>query len=186
MSLIEVMIALTVVSIAMLGLVSAVLACLQQTDDDREDAIAMGVARERLQTLQSYCTATKDFGNIFKFFGPSLANSSGNTDGGYSVQVSTLPNCTCNILFPVDPTNNARLLDDPGATALVPNPRAQFGTPIDLTGVNPPGSGLGIDTNDHSTDYKILPVIIRVQWDSATQYVPRVVELHAMLSAIYQ
>ena len=195
MTLIEVMIALTVVSITMLGLVTAVLACMQQTDDDREDTMALSIARQRLQTIQSYCTSA-NFGNVYSFFGPNDASGAQNTadsgqagsfDGGNSLNLTTLPNCTCQILFPVDPSvSPPSLVDKPPATAAVPNPNVSFGTPIDLTGANPIGSGTGIDTADHSTNYQILPVIIRVTWDSSTQFTRRSMDLHAILTQIYQ
>lgn len=182
LTLLEVLIAVAVVTVALLALISSVLACLEQTDDDREDMVALSIARDRLETLQTYCD-DNFCPNVFVKFGPSNGGAS-STDGGYSMQVSTLPNCTCNILFPVDANNH--LVDAPLPSTLVPSPTTQFGTPIDLTGVQPIGNNSGIDASDHSSSYKVLPVIIRVQWDSATRYKTRSLEIHAVLSAIYK
>jgi prepilin-type N-terminal cleavage/methylation domain-containing protein len=225
MSLIEVMIALSVVSVGMLALVSVMLACTNQTDADREDAIALGVARRQLQLLQAYCTKAR-FSSIFSLYGPNSTNAAENPatgapddvfaptsiniyngtvsappDGGNTVLVTSLDNInvpviststttypfgTVSFLFPVDSTG-AKLQDNPLPTATVPNPQVAFGLPaagLDLTGrgLVPDAAGAG----DHSADYKILPVIVRVQWQGTFSKIPRTLELRAILTQLYE
>jgi prepilin-type N-terminal cleavage/methylation domain-containing protein len=138
MTMIEVMMALAVISIAIMGVMSAMSSISVLVDANHDELTALNIARQKLSEIQS-----TPFSTVFNQFGP-------NQSARYFT-VSALQQGTGQIIFPV---NSSGGLDE---TVVDP----YFGMPMDLN-----GNGAA-DTNV-SGSYTILPIRIYIQWNSTT------------------
>ena len=184
MTLIEVVIALTVLSVGILGLLVSISSSLIATDANREEAIAMNCARAKLSELQ-LLTLNGNFSTIF-----STYNS---TQTAHSVNVATMfsnptaennlsdPNASCTVLFPEGGAGGTLVEGSSpsdiffGLTAAQAN---NMGMPQDIDGN---GTLDGI-TTDKAGTYSILPVCINVSWVSINGN--RSVNLYAVLARL--
>lgn len=135
--MLEVLIAFAVAAVALMGTLSAIASIMQLTDSNREQAMALNVARQKLAELQ-----IAPFHTTLEQFGPaSTANSTSflQLDGG-----------TIKFIFPI---NASGKLDETMVDELM-------GMPMDLN-----GNGNSTDTNV-STNYCLLPVRIQLTWKS--------------------
>lgn len=139
LTLVEVMVALSVLAIGVLAAMSALIAITTLENANHEELVAINVARQKLAELQ-----TAPFVSVFAFYGP--------TSNAKYFTVSELEGGTGRIIFPV---NSAGKLDETIVDA-------NLGMPQDLN-----GNGTRTDT-DVSAKYTLLPVRIHLQWNSTT------------------
>lgn len=153
--LVEVMIALSVLTIALMAFGHAIIMSIRAGQMQREQGVARDAARQIIERMQAEtfsevfarynATAVDDpvDGNLFAggFDVPGLQPQAGDADG-----------LAGQILFPT-----ADLAG--GALALREDVNDQrFGTPRDLN-----ADGV-VDALDHSGDYRLLPVVVRIEW----------------------
>jgi len=135
--MLEVLIAVAVAAIALMGTLTAIASIMRLTDSNHEQSLALNIARQKLAELQ-----IAPFQSAFALFGPgSPANSS---------SVAQLDSGTVKFVFPV---NESGKLDE---TVI----DEQMGMPSDLN-----GNGNATD-RDVSTTYNLLPVRIQLTWKS--------------------
>jgi len=144
MTLVEVAIAMSVIAIGLMAVISAVMSMSQLSLANEEDLLALNIARQKIAELKD-----APFNTVFNLYGP---NSSMRTSNVGALQRGTLDGGTVTIMFPV---NAAGALDETVVDA-------SLGMPQDLN-----GNGSSTDT-DVSGSYTVLPVRIRVQWNSRT------------------
>ncbi len=155
LTLIEVMVGFAVLVVGLLGFVRVLVGSMAASATTHEVAIAKEAARGALETL-----AAADFTEIFRLYNDEPADDPGGngTAPGKDFAVAGLDPRTADadglvgeILFPAEAGAPGVLRED-----LVD---VRFGTPRDLN-----GDAGAIDANDHSGDYQILPVVVRVAW----------------------
>src|ERR1035437_370127 len=129
MTLIEVMIACSVLAIGILGAMSALISVSSLETANHDDLIAINIARQKLAEIQ-----TQSFQLIFAFYGPNGAQN--------TFPVAPLIDGTGTITFP---TNAAGGLDETVTDV-------DLGMPMDLN-----GNGSAMDT-DVSSNYVLLPI----------------------------
>ncbi|MEI6233366.1 MAG: prepilin-type N-terminal cleavage/methylation domain-containing protein [Planctomycetota bacterium] len=138
MTLIELMVAMSILAIGILGSMSALISISALETANHDDLIAVNISRQKLAEIQ-----TQSFQTIFTFYGPNGAQN--------SFPVTPLPNGTGKLVFP---TNAAGALDETINDT-------DLGMPMDLN-----SNGSASDT-DVSTSYKLLPLRIEISWDSS-------------------
>ena len=150
-TLVELMIVLIVLTICMGMFSSTIVSTARQNRLKRETATAAEAARRMLEILRS-----EPFAQLFRRYNADPADDpdgAGTAPGrGFAVETLTLVEGDADglageILFP---SQGPELREDTAAGAL--------GMPRDLSG------DAEIDGEDHSGDYVILPVQIRVRW----------------------
>ncbi|MCE9596138.1 MAG: hypothetical protein K8S98_18265 [Planctomycetes bacterium] len=156
-ALLELMFALAVMIIGMLGFAQVLVISAASATSAREEAIAAEAVRQVLTTVQS-----AGFVQIFGLYNGAASDDPGGvgTAPGKDFAVPGL-NAAANdadglpgeILFPVQVNAPTVLRED------LVDPR--FGTPRDLD-----GDGL-IDAANHATNYTLIPVVVRVRWRGA-------------------
>lgn len=152
LTLIEVVIALVIVAVGLMGIMSALLSVSTLVNSNHDQLVAINIARQKLAEIQN---AT--FQTTFAQYGP-------NSETGGNFTISQLENGSGKIIFPV---NSSGKLDE---TVINEN----LGMPQDLN-----GNGNKIDT-DVSATYTILPIRIHLQWTSSTG--ARELDLNTMLT----
>lgn len=154
-TLLELMIAIGVMAVGVLGFTQALVTALRAQMMARQQTIATEAARRQIEVLR-----VTDFEDIFRQYNALASDDTGGTGTGPG------PN------FAV-PGLNARADDGDGLPGQVQFPvlasapgmlredldDARFGTPLDLN-----LDGGVIDANDHSGDYDLLPVVVVVRW----------------------
>jgi len=154
MTLVELMIAVTVLLFGLLGFTHAILRAVATNEATRESAIAGEAARQMLETLQA-----TGFDQVFRLYnrsadddpaGPGTAPGAAFAVPGLEPVEGDPDGLVGEIVFPAPDALPAMLREDLTSAAL--------GTPRDLD-----GDGL-IDGFDHSTDYRLLPVVVRLVW----------------------
>ncbi len=154
MSLLEVLVSIAVLVIGLAGFLQSLLTTSSLEADTQDQAAASAAARATLERLRATpfaqvfarhnATAADDPGGVVSpgnlFDVPGLRPLPGQAFAG-------------EILFPVDSDSPAMLRED-----LLD---AQLGTPLDLD-----ADGV-VDSDDHAGDYRLLPVLVRVSWESA-------------------
>ena len=154
MTLVEVVCALAVLVVTVLGFSSAVLGALQANVHTREVTLASQAARQQIETLQA-----SSFQLAFRTFnsspnddpaGPGTAPGAGFAVAGLQALPGDADGLPGEILFPTAAGAPGILREDVGDQAL--------GMPRDLNG------DLAFDALDHSVDYRLLPVVVRVIW----------------------
>jgi type II secretory pathway pseudopilin PulG len=159
MTLVELMIAASVLVIGLLGFMQVIAMSAGASTANQESNVAIEAARQKIEEIQ-----VADFASIF-----ALYNTSANDDPG---GVGTAPGGDFAVLGldPVmgDPDGMAGEIVLPATTGLTGALElrenlvdASLGTPRDLN-----GDGL-IDQLDHSADYGVIPVLVRVRWRGA-------------------
>jgi len=158
MTLVELMIAMVVLLFGLLGFTHSILRAVATNEATRESAIADEAARQMLETLQA-----SPFDDVFALYNAVTADDPGGsgTAPGSGFAVAGLDpvegdpdGLVGEILFPVTDVSPGVLREDLASTLL--------GTPRDLNGDG------GTDSNDHSGDYRILPVVVRLTWRGAS------------------
>lgn len=153
-SLLELLIAVGVLLFGLLGFSQAVLRSAAQNEAAREGALAAEAAREVLETMQA-----EDFRNLFRRYNGDPADDPlgfGSAPGpnfaiaGLDPQDGDADGFVGRIEFPVAAGAPGVLREDVDLPAM--------GMPRDLNGDNVE------DAADHKSDYRMLPVIVRVTW----------------------
>lgn len=144
MSLLEVMIAMSVLAVGIMAGMSAQMSITELTLANQEDLLAINIARQKLAELKD-----APFSSLFSSYGP---NSGAQTVDVSSLQSGALPGGTVTITFPVD---NAGKLNE---TVI----DSAMGMRMDLNGDG------ATNSSDVSGSYKVLPLRITVQWNSRT------------------
>lgn len=162
-SLVEVVVALTVLVFGALAAVSVMLSSIRLDQANREDALARQAARQIVETMKG-----TTFSKIFATYDADPADDPGGagTAPGATFAVKGLdPQLgAASVGTIVFPTVGGALREDAALTDL--------GMPRDLN-----GDGV-VDSANHAGDYFVLPVKILVQWrgvDGDRSYVLRTV-----------
>lgn len=154
LTLVEIVCALAVLVLGVLGFSRALVGALHTNVMVRESTLASQAARQRLETVQSV-----SLGSAFRMFNADPNDDFGapgtSPGAGFAVPgLQALPGdpdgLPGEILFPVAAGAPGVLREDQGDDAL--------GMPRDLDGDG------AIDAADHSGDYGLLPVVVRVTW----------------------
>lgn len=144
-TMVEVMVALVLVMIALSGYSRSLVSSMVVADTNEEVRIASEAARVWMERLQG-----TDFDNVWERYGHSDAafpvSGLSARDGSQNGDVIFLD-------FPIIGSSNSVLREDANIPAL--------GLPRDLN-----ADGV-IDSEDHSDDYVILPVRVRLEWQGA-------------------
>jgi len=163
-TIIELMLVIAVLMVALLLLSQSLGAAMRLTNVNRETALAADGAQEMLELLQG----VEDFSQLFVLYnanadddpgGPGSAPGSGFVVTGLDPDPDDVDGLVGEILFPAEFgvaglelhefIVDQELSDD-------------LGLPRDLN-----GDGV-LDAADHSGDYQLLPVCIRLRWTGAT------------------
>ena len=160
-SLIELMIAFSVLTIGLLAQASLTISHYNQSQFNRELRLALRAAQQQIEILKSH-----DFRSVFPAFDESTANDPTNAAGphfdvpGLSPVAGDMDGRPGRIRFPVGqppvgwPTSDPVLREDTYDSAL--------GLPCDLD-----GDGL-IDDQPKDANYIHLPVVVEVRWHGKT------------------
>lgn len=152
LTLLEVLVAIVVLVIAVCGLYMSYLNSLVLEDLTRQSTIASDFARQKLEQIQS----SGDFSDIFE----SNLNATFDVPGLKRID-DTVP--VGKVLFPVVGTALHEDTTD-----------SDWNMPRDLNGDKK------IDANDHTTDYMLLPINVRIDWQGPAG--PVFVELKTLLA----
>jgi hypothetical protein len=136
LTLIEVMIAMCVLTVGIMGAMSALMSISTLETANHDDLIAINIARQKLSEIEA-----QPFDTLFFFYGPNGSQS--------TFPVSPLGDGVGMIVFP---TNAAGNLDETITDV-------SMGMPADLD-----GDGNASNTNV-STTYKLLPMRITIMWN---------------------
>jgi prepilin-type N-terminal cleavage/methylation domain-containing protein len=169
---IELAVGMTVLLVALLILSSVVSSMAKQRAVNRETSLAVSAARNMLETLRA-----EDFSDVYALYNSDPADDplGAGTAPGNRFAVEDLLEAPDSpdtlegeVVFPTatDPVEGLQLREDVVDRAL--------GMPRDLSGDNV------TDAEDHSLDYFILPVQVRVRWTSPNG--PRQYDMTTQLS----
>jgi type II secretory pathway pseudopilin PulG len=153
MTLVELVIAMAVLVIgggaAMYGLLGVSILARAQT----ERSLAFQAARNVFEAMQA-----GDFQTVFVRF--NATNADDPTVGASPGNVFDVKGLSPS---PGDPDGRVGSIEFPGdGVQLLENVNEpELGMPRDI------GGTLGLDFDDHASDYKLLPVLVRVQWRGA-------------------
>ncbi|HUR29492.1 MAG TPA: hypothetical protein VM509_14985 [Planctomycetota bacterium] len=154
MTLIELVMAMTVLAVALVGYAKTVAMASIASSTSRESTLATEAGRQMLETLRS-----TTFSEIFSRYNSSLADNPplGVSPGanfavtGLDARKNDADGMPGEILFPTITVGGAlQLREDLVSTKL--------GMPSDLN-----GDGV-VDAVNHAANYQNLPVIVRVRW----------------------
>ena len=171
-TLIEVLVSFTVFVVTVLAFVKVIAGSMAATTHTHQATLAHEGARRMIETLQD-----EDFGDVFaRYNGTALDDPGGVGNGpgpdfpieGLQAQQTDPDGLPGEVLFPVAGLAPGVLRED-----LV---NVRFGTPRDLS-----GDGV-VDGADHSGDYGLLPVVVRVDYEGPSG--PGRVELRTFLGNI--
>ena len=160
MTLVELVVSLGVLAVGLLGFLQSIIYAVNLTRAQRETAVVSEIARQTIENLRA---AT--FNQVFRLYNvdPNDDPAGVGTGPGNKLSIAglrTLPGTTDgaigHIVFPV---RSAGLTSVQVQESVVDS---DLGTPRDLN-----GDGL-VDNADHSSDYRILPVVIHFDWSGAT------------------
>jgi type II secretory pathway pseudopilin PulG len=172
MTLLEVVMATSFLTIGVVTFAQALLMAVRAQSMNRERAIATQAARQLVERMRS-----ETFSNVFRRYNTTGADDPGGpgTAPGASCAVTGLrprdgdaDGLAGEILFPVAAGAPGVLRENVADLAL--------GTPRDLDG------DLAVDGADHTNNYRMLPVVVRVRWRSPAGNA--VVDLRTMLGDI--
>ncbi len=171
-TLLEIIIAFSVLSIGMLGYTQAIAKIGKVSELTREQSIALEAARSMLANISGGA-----FADLFRLYNqdPSDDPLGANTAPGGNFAVAGLT------ALAADPDGLAGAIEFPatppagGAVELRENlPDSRFGTPRDLNGDG------AVDAANHAADYRLLPVVVSVSWQSSQG--PRQIRLKTLLA----
>jgi type II secretory pathway pseudopilin PulG len=150
MTLMEIVIAMGVLAIALLGLVAGIMTAQRTNEASRELTIAMNAAREKEEEMRS-----RTFAEIYALYNSNPADDPGGpgTAPGSTFAVQGLvpvagATACGQIVFP----------EGPGGFLAEAVVDAKLGMPRDLNGDG------DIDADDRSSDYGMLPMRIAIRW----------------------
>jgi hypothetical protein len=155
MTLVELTVAVALLSVGMVGFLEALVTGLRLSTVLREQALAQAGARSIIETLRG-----TPISQVFATYNADPGDDPGgaNTAPGQNLAVLGLQARTTDadgrvalISFPTNGVGAAATLSENVVDA-------RFGTPRDLNGDG------AIDANNHSNDYKLLPVVVRLEW----------------------
>ena len=165
--MVELLVALVVLLVAVGGTLGSIGSFVVLGDSARDTTEAYQAAQSAIEEMR-----TVAFGEIFARYNATGADDpAGVSPGdGFAVPELDLQSGDADgfqgeILFPIDPVAPAELREDLAA--------AEFGLPRDIDGDEL------VDALDHSGDYQLLPVVVRVRWRGSTGN--RLVELSTVL-----
>jgi type II secretory pathway pseudopilin PulG len=153
-TVLEVLIAASAMLVAALGFSQALIATMRASRLTREQAVATEAARQRIEQIRSV-----NFRDAFRQYNAHPdddLNGIGTAPGGNFAVAGLDPAAGDNdgfageIVFPVNANAPGVLRED----MVMPD----LGCPFSLDG------DVNVDTADHSLDYQILPVLVRVRW----------------------
>ena len=171
-SLIELLVAVSVLMVGLLTLSRSITASVDLADKNRESALATAAAQGMVEQLFA-----AEFSQVFALYngdsfddpdGQGTAPGASFAVSGLTLQSGDADGMHGEILFPADPDLPDVLRED---VVL-----ANQGVPIDLD-----LDGF-VDTADHADDYRVLPVLIRVEWQDGAGRT-RELELATILGA---
>jgi len=152
--MIELMITVLLISVGLAGYLHSIVQSSMTAESNKRMAIAAQRGRVIMESIKS-----TDFGDVFATFNADPADDPGGVGtavgatfaaDGLQATAADADGIVGQILFPVAGGTPGVLRED------IANP--VFGTPRDL-------SGDGVtDGNDHSGDYQLLPVVVRMAW----------------------
>lgn len=153
-TLLELMIAVGVLLFGLLGFSQAVLRSVATNEATREGALAAEAARQVLETLQA-----ETFGEVFRRYNAEPADDPG--------VAGTAPGSN----FAV-PGLTAQSSDADGFVGRIEFPTVAIAPGVLRENLALPAMGLPRDLNgddfwdaaDHSADYRLLPVVVRISW----------------------
>jgi hypothetical protein len=167
--LIDVLVAVVILTVAVCGVSSSMVSVLALNRVNRETAIAEAAARRMMEQA-----ADTEFADVFATFntnpaddpGPGPAPGKNFAVFGLTPNEDDADGMAGEILFPtIDVGGVEELREDVVDPAL--------GMPRDLDGDGP-------DVLDHATDYRVLPIRVRIQWRGLAG--PRTLTIEGMLS----
>lgn len=170
-TLVDVMLAAVVLAVAISGLSGSMLVALSLNRVNRDTAVAQQAARRAIEEIES-----RNFAETFAAYNGNAGDDAGlgspAVGAGFAVPgIEPLPGDAdgmCGrVIFPVQTVGGAENLREDVVDAAL-------GMPRDLNGDNL------VDAADHSADYRLLPVRIRVEWQGVTG--PRRIDMETMLS----
>lgn len=169
-SLLDLMVTVVVLAIALAGFVQALASANRATSTLNEEALAKEAARAMLEELRA-----ADFATLFATYNGDASDdpAGAGTAAGDTFAVASLTpipedddGVAGAIVFPTSEDDAGELREDVALPAL--------GMPRDLSGDG------AVDALDHSSDYGLLPVIVRVAWRSSSG--SSVLELRTLLA----
>lgn len=170
MTVIELMVAFSLLFLALLGFTKVIVFSTKTTDVQHDSILAREAARETIEILQA-----AEFSDLFALYNVDDTDDPGGfgTAPGADVEVNGLVTAAGSavvgrIMFPtlVDDTGDLQVREDVNDPAL--------GMPRDLN-----GDGV-IDSDDHSHDYLLLPVRVTFEWEGKAG--PAELELRTLLA----
>lgn len=151
-TILELMMVVSVIVVALLAMSHTIVSSMKLTNVNRESGFATDGLRDMVERMQG----ERDFGNIF-----ALYNSNPLDDPGVAGSAPG-PNFAVPGLeaAPGDPDGFVGEIQFPTIGAQLREDLADpsFGTPRDLN-----ADGF-VDSVDHATNYRVLPVVLRVRW----------------------
>ena len=154
MSLVELLMAVVLLLIGMLGFTESLISSVTTGASTREAGLATQAGRRTIETLQS-----TPFAQVLATYNdhpgddPVLPGTAPGADfavPGLMPQENDADGMVGEIIFPSDGGVPGELRENVADLAL--------GTPRDLNGDG------GFDGADHSSDYRVLPVLVRLRW----------------------
>jgi prepilin-type N-terminal cleavage/methylation domain-containing protein len=201
MTLVEIVIALAILSIGLLALVSSIVSTMTTLDVNREETLAMNAARQKIAELENatfgnVTTNTTVFASYNIQTSPYAANGTNNP-----FTVPGLPDGEGTVIFPVNGSGN---LDETITTTQVPTSIpivtgttletveivSMGGSKVDIDGDGCPSldptiaSSGTAKTSGMNATYQNLPVRVRIRWRSRVQRQPMEVNFSTCLSKI--
>lgn len=165
--MLEIMVSIAILMVAVSGMASAMLSSMKLNRVNGETTLAHEAARQVLETVQS-----QDLADVFVLYnadplddpgGAGTGPGAGFAVNGLGVQTGDADGLVGQVIFP---TQGAQVRED-----VID---AGWGMPRDLN-----ADGV-VDGLDHTADYMLLPVRVRVQWRGVTG--ARVMDFETMLS----
>jgi prepilin-type N-terminal cleavage/methylation domain-containing protein len=157
-SLLEIMIAISVLTLAVVGATGSILAGNRMQRVNRESAVAEDAVRQVLESMRGSVLAT----TFARFNATTADDPAGVVSPGATFAVEGLSAPPENpgapvgtIVFPAVDVGGVWELHEDVVDA-------ELGMPADLDGDG------AIDGEDHSDDYRILPVRVQVQWSGVS------------------
>lgn len=148
------MIAISMLAVGLLGFTQALITAMRAQMLARQQTVATEAARRQVELMR-----TVGFASIFRQYNGAGADDlagAGSAPGpnfavpGLNARADDADGLPGEVLFPVSALDPAELRED--------LTDARFGTPLDLNVDGP------IDSNNRGTDYRLLPVVVRVRW----------------------
>lgn len=191
LSLVELIIALAVMVLGLIALMSSVVSSSKVADSSKESVIAYEAARSKIEEMRTF-TKCGTFNNLFNYYKPGAKDAANvptywtSVSGLNPIKINGVAQPTLQILFPVNttvspawptPPTNINAIHLTEAVPSVSTYRTlnqdalRMGMPKDLNRNGSDGVGANLwetggGAPDLDTTYSVLPVLIRVQWET--------------------